>query len=446
MCSLLKLNKLFKMNFENKVEVDTPIVERLIRDEVMIAAHSRLGVPVKIPGVSSAVLSAFVFIFFICGIIFLFNMQYARKETVFGQVIVIDGAPRITSSRSGVVEAVHVSEGEFVKTGEKLISISSTPKLDGGMSLANGLMNNYSEQALALDRQVSTKVEQINRQRDEIVVRLQGIDGDIQRLIRARELQEDRVKIQETIVEAIHKLGDQGLVAKVQVGLKDEELISSRQILLSKDRELMQQRSAAAQLEATLARLKSDEKLIRSEGKYTNIQFKEKELNLQGAYADHIVSPVSGILTGLQVNIGTSINPNQTLAIVVPIENKDSHQEAIGLEVELWAPSRAIGFLKKGAEVRLMYDSFPYQKFGVGHGKVRDVSLTPVSPKEQVIKNSGEDLYRIRVTLVRGSLSAYGKDWLLRPGMALTADIVLEERSLLDWLLEPMFAIKNRSE
>ena len=40
---------------------------------------------------------------------------------------------------------------------------------------------------------------------------------------------------------------------------------------------------------------------------------------------------------------------------------------------------------------------------------------------------------------------AYGKAWPLAAGMSLSADLVLEERSLLDWLLEPLLAAKKRA-
>ena len=41
------------------------------------------------------------------------------------------------------------------------------------------------------------------------------------------------------------------------------------------------------------------------------------------------------------------------------------------LRAELYVPSRAIGFVKSGQRVRLLYDAFPYQKFGPAWGEVR---------------------------------------------------------------------------
>jgi membrane fusion protein len=50
----------------------------------------------------------------------------------------------------------------------------------------------------------------------------------------------------------------------------------------------------------------------------------------------------------------------------------------------------------------------------------------------------------IDVELDQQAVTAYGKAWALAPGMRLSADIILEKRSLLDWLLDPLFAARQR--
>ena len=56
-----------------------------------------------------------------------------------------------------------------------------------------------------------------------------------------------------------------------------------------------------------------------------------------------------------------------------------------------------------------------------------------------------EALYRVRVALLSSSQTAYGRDWPLSPGMRLTADLVLEDRSFLAWLLDPLLAAQKRA-
>src|SRR3546814_9302698 len=70
------------------------------------------------------------------------------------------------------------------------------------------------------------------------------------------------------------------------------------------------------------------------------------------------------------------------------------------LDVELFAPSRAIGFARVGERVRLMYDAFPYQQFGTFGGTVTRISRTALGPDEIAAPLSiDEPAYRIRVRL-----------------------------------------------
>jgi membrane fusion protein len=154
------------------------------------------------------------------------------------------------------------------------------------------------------------------------------------------------------------------------------------------------------------------------------------------------VAPVSGFVTAISTHAGATVTADQTVAVIVPASDKAN---AGPLEAELWAPSRAIGFVKPGAKVRLMYDAFPVQTFGTAPGVVLDVAGSPTLPKDIPLPlEAREPLFQIRVRMERDKLSAYGQEWTLAPGMRLTADVVLEERSLFDIIFEPVRAARNR--
>jgi len=65
----------------------------------------------------------------------------------------------------------------------------------------------------------------------------------------------------------------------------------------------------------------------------------------------------------------------------------------------------------------------------VGRGTVKEIAAT-VSPASD---EGGAAAYRVRV-----ELAGNGAPFALRPDMSLSASIVLERRSLLDWLLAPL--------
>jgi membrane fusion protein len=59
-----------------------------------------------------------------------------------------------------------------------------------------------------------------------------------------------------------------------------------------------------------------------------------------------------------------------------------------------------------------------------------------------IAAESPELLYRVRVAPEDEIVRAFGKAHMLQPGMELSADIVLEDRQLVDWLLEPLKSVR----
>jgi membrane fusion protein len=54
-------------------------------------------------------------------------------------------------------------------------------------------------------------------------------------------------------------------------------------------------------------------------------------------------------------------------------------------------------------------------------------------------------MYRIRLALQSQHIKAYGAVRPLKAGMVLDASIVLEERRLYEWILEPLYSISGRT-
>jgi membrane fusion protein len=115
----------------------------------------------------------------------------------------------------------------------------------------------------------------------------------------------------------------------------------------------------------------------------------------------------------------------------------------VALQAELFVPTRAAGFVRTGQQIRIMYDAFPYQSFGTYAGEITKVSRTLVTPTDA----SGpialsEPAYRVTATLERTDIETKTTKIPLQPDMLLRADIVLERRSLVRWLLDPVIGIR----
>ena len=145
-------------------------------------------------------------------------------------------------------------------------------------------------------------------------------------------------------------------------------------------------------------------------------------------------------LPGAKADTGTPL-----LSIVPPTSRLEAH---------LYAPSRSIGFVRTGQRVQLRYQAFPYQRFGHYEGVVAAISRAALSPAELPPQLAGltsvtgvaagaaaEPIYRITVSLTSQTVTAYGAQTPLQPGMTLEADVALERRRLFEWMLDPLYAV-----
>jgi membrane fusion protein len=144
-----------------------------------------------------------------------------------------------------------------------------------------------------------------------------------------------------------------------------------------------------------------------------------------------------GRATAVLVEAGQTVSPSTQMLSVVPQKSK--------MEVYLYVPSRAIGFIREGEKVQLRYSAFPYQKFGQYTGVVKNVSLLALSPNElQMFGSASETFFRVIVSLDQQCVLAYGKEIRLQDGMQVDADVMLDTRRLYEWLLEPLFSITGK--
>ncbi len=102
-----------------------------------------------------------------------------------------------------------------------------------------------------------------------------------------------------------------------------------------------------------------------------------------------IVAPVSGIVTDLtSTQPGDKVQANTPLGGIAPSSSRSI------VKVEIAENDRA--FLREGLPVKLKFNAFPYQRYGVIHG-----TLEYVSPATKLASQSKQPVYEARVSLER---------------------------------------------
>ena len=368
---------------------------------------------------------------------FLYFGEYTRKARVGGLLMPDAGLIRLASPVAATVLQRPAREGQAVRAGDVLFVLG----LDRG-----GLAEGLQAQVLASLAQRVASLNQATQQQDQLTqAQARSIDERLVQLQREQAqilaglaLQRERLKLARNDLTRLQALRDEQFASGAQVQAKRDEWLSLQAQAQALERQgagLSRERAAIEGERAALP--------LRSGARQGEIARELAALSREAAEADStrqlvIRAPQDGSLSTLLVQSGQGVAANTVLASLVP--------SGAALQAHLYAPSSAVGFVKAGQAVQLRYEAFAYQKFGHQRGRVLHVSRTPLAPAELAqlplagSAAASEPLFRVTVELAEGQAMPEP----LVAGMRLTADVQLERRRLVEWLLAPLAAMKAR--
>lgn len=397
----------------------------------------RFGSPIRGGGIANWAITGLILVLAVVVLAFLMTARYARKETVTGSLVAEAGAQQLTAPRSGVIQEVMVEEGETVSAGDPILTVSYDTTSASGQSISSLLGASTEAQADAISIQGRARASALDSQIQELRARRAGLIDERSRLVQDRPLQEERIVLAEETVRATRQIYDRQLIAAPQMRQREEALLAARQQLGSIDLQIGRSSAEVSQIDAQIRRLTAEKVDTAAASQEAAARLNERQAGVLGQQGQLMAARFSGRVAALTARPGKSVQPGDPLAVVLP--------DGVGLEAELWVPSRAAGFLSEGDRVRIMFDAFPYQRFGMGSGRVIQISRSPTLPDDLPTPiETKEPLYRVRVRLDSQSVHAYGKSWSLTPGSRLNADLILDDRSLITWLLDPILAARAR--
>jgi membrane fusion protein len=290
-----------------------------------------------------------------------------------------------------------------------------------------GRLDSERENLRVLGAQETTRLRQrVADLRKELEV----VDGEIR-------LQQQRVQLAEQDAERFAKLERDGFASDAMVRGKAADRLeqSSKLQTLRRQRSATERELRAAQSElpsVDMRRRAAENQLARQKSEL------EQSLVQEEARREILVrAPIAGVVTNIAAARGDSLAADAPIATIVPGGGL--------LRAQLLVPTRAIGFVRPGNAVVLRYEAFPFQRFGQAGGKVASIGRTVWSAGDRVGPLTvREPVYRIEVTLDRQTVAAGGQEFPLRTGMLVGADILLEKRTLFEWIFEPVLELRAR--
>jgi membrane fusion protein len=368
-------------------------------------------------------------------IAFLFIAQYARKETVAGYLMPVGGTARVFPNQSGTVSALYVQQGQAVEEGQPLLAVTTAQIAANGEDVNAAILATLAQQKGSLTRQIASEERRTASERERLTAMIQGLEAELGHLRAQMTVQQERIQVVWKMLQSGQQLASRGLVSELDQRRREEVFLEHRQALNALAQQLTARQSQLTETRFTMEQLPfvQSEKIHALRNELSAAEQRTAEVTGRQAYV--LRAPMSGRVSSLQATVGQPADPKLLLLQIIPANSR--------LQAELFIPARAIGFVEVGQPVRILYDAFPYQHFGTYRGRIEKVSETILTSNDvnapMALK---EPAYRATVMLERPNIDAYGKKVPLQPDMLLRADIILEKRTLVDWILNPLLSAR----
>jgi membrane fusion protein len=414
------------------------MAENLFREQVVQSQSGRhSGEIILAQPLSYRLLTQFVAAFMLALLLFLVFAGYTRKERAFGVIVARAGEVRLIAPEAGIVRHRPVREGQSVKQGDLVFELEQPRQSDLG-NTQQLMERSLNAQKARLSQEIGQRGSLAKESVAALQSRLDRLARELRHLDSEIALQEEQVAASKRLADNLKPLFDERIVSEVQyqqqVGAYIEQkarLEGLRRNRLTLQGDVEQARSQQRQeaLRAQSERAALERSLFANEQEF---------IQQRGARLLQIQATRAGTITALLANEGQAIPAGAPVATIIPSGDV--------LDAHLFVASNAVGFIAPGQRVRLRYDAYPYQKFGQYEGTVAEVVSADIPGRDLTnrfpqLGDKGPAFFRITVRLAQPKVHAYGREFPLRPGMTLLADIQLERKRIIEWIFDPLLAM-----
>jgi hemolysin D len=369
----------------------------------------------------------------------------------------------VQPSEAGIVKEILVREGERVRAGQTLM------RMDAFIAEADleSIVTEHSRKRLALDRidaELHGQPFRPGHNTQSALVREVSAQYHANRHALAAALAEERSRLDRAQQElaaareqstrlgavlphyqeqdkAYQKLVREGFAGALMGSDKRRERIEKEYELATQGHLIASAQASTEQSQKKLRQIEADYlRQLHAERNEAQGQFDKlgRELEKQQHRRALLVlkAPQDGVIKDLATHTsGTVVQPGTVLATLVPQDDR--------LKLEVWIANEDIGFVRSGHHMKLKFAAYPFQRYGMGHGTVLHVSADAQSEEEArdagiTLANQRPLRYKALVALDSNALVVAGRQYPLSAGMQTTAEILLGQRTVAEYLLSPV--------
>ena len=283
------------------------------------------------------------------------------------------------------------------------------------------------------DQQAIYRTQVANRTNQVMVVRsqLNQVEGEYQRLINRAESLREQITFLEEEVAIRRRLLEQGLMSRIVFLDTQRELAQAQGSLIETVDSISESQSSMAELngrvEEVVSRLENEALTQAGEISAELAQVDQALASLTDRVERlDVRAPVRGIVTSLKtLTINAVVQPGEVLMEIVPIGDE--------LVVEAKVSPNDIGHVEPGQAADVRVSSYDFSRFGAVSGTVRQISATTFVDEQLT------PYYRAVIALDQDFVGDVDGINPIIPGMTVQADIKTGSKSILDYMLRPVY-------
>lgn len=373
-----------------------------------------------------------------------------------GQVIPAGHIKRIETQDGGIVSEVLVEEGQTVKKGQTMLVMDPTTmvssleealvveaasrlKKNRLEALIDGTKPNYGKVDAKYDDLKAEQQRLYNQTLESMAIKEKILKNQIAQFeAESREIdnREKTLKSQFKLIqeeyETYEELFEQKLVGKTEFFSLKRQFLQVQDNLFQMPIRRIQVGEKLTETKNRLLKLREDalEEWITELAK-TREDLRRYEQVLKRSELDvfqlSITAPVDGMVHNLTVHSsGEIVKPAETLLELVPLNQT--------LVVEVDIATRDIGHIQLGQPASVKFTTFEFARYGSVSG-----TLTSLSPTTFINEENGTTYYKGVVKLDRNYIGSDPNDNRILPGMTVEADLKTGEKTLIEYLLKPIY-------
>jgi HlyD family secretion protein len=383
-----------------------------------------------------------------------------RVVVTQGKVVTTKSNIAIQPLETAIVRSIDVREGQIVKAGQLLARLDPTFATADADSLATQVASLQAEvdrlqaevegrgyvgdgsapsqlQSLIFTQrnaERSFRLENFRQRIDAVRVRVAQAMADVEsytvRLNVARQVEAMRVELERQAVgsrlNTFQALQDRNESARLLDAARSQAVGSQREL-----EALMAERDSYVQQ----TRNESSQQLTEQGRRLSEARENLNKARLRRDLVELRADRDSIVLSVAPVSVGSVMQSAEQFLMLVPLDAP--------LEIEAVVDGRDAGFVGSGDPVTIKFDTFPYAIYGTAEGRVQVVSPDSFrNPNEdrqrqrgpRGSQDFGASYYRARMSIDALKLHNLPEGFRLSPGMPVTADIKIGQRTVLAYL------------